>query len=110
MMGRKFLAFVAVGLLVSGLTVNALAQRPPVKGGPGPKPVQWGDPDWPSYSKVFGIEDRLAVEDVREITQSGGIFSDEIRPGSTCRVELGRAGRLTRCEVKTLGLTVIIRR
>jgi hypothetical protein len=50
---RRTIAFAfVVGLLVSGLLGTVLADTITHWKGPGPKPWQLGDPDWPAFSKV----------------------------------------------------------
>jgi hypothetical protein len=52
MIRRATVLALAVGLLVSGLLGNALADNVTRWNGPGPRPWQMGDPDWPAYTKV----------------------------------------------------------
>ena len=52
MIRRAIFLAVVVGLLVSGLLGTALADNITHWKGPGPKPWQLGDPDWPAFSKV----------------------------------------------------------
>lgn len=38
-------------VLAIGLLTTSVARVQPGRGEPGPKPWQWGDPDWPAQSK-----------------------------------------------------------
>jgi hypothetical protein len=70
MMWRRVLAVVVAGLLILGPLSGALAMKPPVKGKG--NPVKWGDPgivgpefgdpDWPAFSREREEGQRTAVK------------------------------------------------
>jgi hypothetical protein len=112
-MWRKVLLFVVVGLLVSGFLGVTLAENPPHRGfggDPGPKPWQWGDPDWPSYSRDAGMTRRLAVEDGDVAIRPDGMDAHRAWSGSACRVQGKHSAPSRRYTVRVLGLTIVIRR
>ena len=112
-MWRKVSLLVLVGLLVSGLLGVTLADIPPRRwsgGEPGPRPVQWGDPDWPSYSRDGGVTRWIAVEDRFVTIRLDRIDAREAWSGS---VRDGRGKRVAPSRLYTmrvLGLTIVIRR
>lgn len=79
-MWRRVLAVVVVGLLVMGPLTGALAMKPPIKGkgnpvkwgDPGIAGPEFGDPDWPAFSKTKEDGQRIAVK-----------FGDPGMPGGT---------------------------
>jgi hypothetical protein len=114
-MWRKVIPALLVGLLVSGLFVQALADKPPTRGGPGegPKPFQWGDADWPAFSKDIGIHKRLAGESLDRVSPFSGL--DRQRVGSVSldseRVNRRSPSRGSTVYVmRVFGLTIFIRR
>ena len=112
-MGRKVLFFVVVGLLISGLLGVALAEIPPRRdngGEPGPRPWQWGDPDWPSYSRDAGVAKRLALEDAGTTIRPEGMDAYRFRFGPAGHVRDKRGAPSRRYVVRVLGPTIIIRR
>jgi hypothetical protein len=114
MMWRKVVLTVVIGLLVSGFSSGVLAERPPTRGwniGPGPRPVQWGDPDWPAFCDDFGLESRVAVDDTGAITpESVSRTTDRARQGSIRRHQGRRGLPPRRFEARILGTRVAIRR
>ncbi|MFH1311755.1 MAG: hypothetical protein ABIJ00_00875 [Candidatus Eisenbacteria bacterium] len=112
-MGRKILLFVVMGLLTFGLLGIALAETPPRRdygGDPGPRPLQWGDPDWPSYSREAGVARRLAVEDADATIRPDGMDAHRARFGSAGHVRDRHGAPSRRYVVRVLGLTIVIRR
>jgi hypothetical protein len=112
-MGRKVLLFVVVGLLISGLLGSALADIPPRRdfgGEPGPRPWEWGDPDWPSYSKDAGGADRPAGEEGDTTIRLDGrdVFSVRFDPSGRVQDRHRVPSRLY--VVRILGHTIVIRR
>lgn len=114
MMWRKVVLAIVVGLLVSGLSTGVLAEKPPTRGwdsGPGPKPWELGDPDWPAYCDNFGLESRVAIEDAGPVTyRPVGIRADRARLGSDGLYQGRRGLPSRRFEVRILGSKVAIRR
>ncbi len=46
-------ACLTIGIIFAiGLLTFSLAGKPPGRGEPGPRPFEWGDPDWPACSKL----------------------------------------------------------
>ncbi len=111
MMRRAIIAAVVVGLLVSGLLGTALADQRIFWLGPGPKPWQCGDPDWPAFSKVDGVKPYLAGEDAGLLeSQSVGPASMGIQPEMAGSILEERRSLSRRYEVRILGYTIRIRR
>jgi hypothetical protein len=112
-MWRKVLLFVVVGLLISGFLGLTLAETPSRRGtggSPGPKPWQWGDPDWPSYSRDTGISKRRAVEDADVTIRPDGMDAHRAWSGSACYVQGKHRAPSELYKVRVLGLTIVIRR
>jgi hypothetical protein len=114
MMWRKVVLAIVVGLLVSGLSTGVLAEKPPTRGwdsGPGPKPWQWGDPDWPAYCDDFGLESRIAVDNgITVASRPVAIRADRARLGPISLYQGRRGLPSRRFEVRILGSKVAIRR
>ena len=114
MMWRRVVFACVIGLLVSGLFSGVLADRPPIRGwnpGPDPRPVQWGDPDWPAFCDDFGLESRIAVDNAGPtVSEPVGSASERGRPGSIRRYQGRRSLPSRQFEVKLLGSKVAIRR
>ncbi len=51
-MMRRMVVCITVAILLSFFG-SCLAQDLPGRGDPGPRPWQWGDPDWPAQNKHF---------------------------------------------------------
>jgi hypothetical protein len=111
MIRRATVLAVAVGLLVSGLLGNALADNGTHWMGPGPKPWQLGDPDWPAFSKVNDSGQFLAGD------IAGPVWIESVGPAAR-RIQPVREGSLLderrslsrQYEVRILGRTIRIRR
>lgn len=111
MMRRAILAAVVVGLLVSGLFGTALADNRTLWVGPGPKPWQCGDPDWPAFSKVKELRPYLAGDIAGSVVfQPVGPASMGIQPERAGSLLEERRSLSRRYEVRILGYTVKIRR
>jgi hypothetical protein len=101
---------VVVGLLVSGLSAGALAHRPPSQGPPRP-PVQWGDPDWPSYISVFDeVRTRAVACGEDGSTQISDPATEPAKPGLEEALRRRHVLRSRQCKIEILGRTIIIRR
>lgn len=110
MMRRKIALIAVVGLLVLSFCGEARADRPWHRGGPGPKPVEWGDPDWPAFSKDFRVDSRLAGEDAGETSQATWIEVWRTKSRPICHIQ-GQNRVQSRCYVvRILGFTIVIRR
>jgi hypothetical protein len=111
MMRRAFIAAVVVGLLVSGLLGTALADQRIFWVGPGPRPWQCGDPDWPAFSKVNGLKPHLGGQDEGSPAIGPvGPASIGIRPEKAGSILEERRSLSRRYEVRILGYTIRIRR
>ena len=111
MMRRAIIAAVVVGLLVSGLLGTALADNRTLWFGPGPKPWQCGDPDWPAFSKFYGTNPYLAGENAGSLAiQPVGPASLAIQPEMAGSILEERRSLSRRYEVRILGYTISIRR
>lgn len=107
---RRVTLLVVVGLLVSGLSTGALAHRPPSQGPPRP-PVQWGDPDWPSYINV--LDDgrmRTMAFDEEGSTLVTDQATEPDRPPSERTFRRRHVLHSRLCKIEILGRTIIIRR
>jgi hypothetical protein len=112
-MWRKVSLLVLVGLLISGLLGVTLAESPPRRGfggNPGPRPVQWGDPDWPSYSREAGVTKRIAVDDRDMTIPPDRIDAREVWAGSARDGQAKRVAPSRLYTLRVLGLTIVIRR
>ena len=109
MMRRAIFMAVVVGLLISGFLGNALADDRIWPNDPQPTPRQYGDPDWPAFSKVHRFKQFLAGEN------TGLLSIDPVGPGSRS-IERWQTGPLLderrslsrRYEVRILGSTTRI--
>lgn len=111
MMRRAIIAAVVVGLLVSGLFGTALADNRTYWVGPGPKPWQCGDPDWPAFSKVYGVNPYPAGENAGLLAiQPVGPASMGSHPDMARSILENRRSLSRRYEVRMLGYTIRIRR
>jgi len=111
MMRRAIIATVVVGLLVSGLFGTALADKRTHWVGPGPKPWQCGDPDWPAFSKVYGVNPYLAGENTGLLAiQPVGPASMGSHPEKAGSILEKRRSLSRRYEMRMLGYTIRIRR
>jgi hypothetical protein len=111
MMRRAIIAAVVVGLLVSGLLGTALADNRTYWVGPGPKPWQCGDPDWPAFSKVRDVNPYLVGVRAGSLAiQPVGPASMGIQPERAGSVLEERRSLSRRYEVRILGYTIRIRR
>ena len=107
-MWRRVLAVVAVGLLVSGLFGDALASKPPIRGKG--SPTQWGDPDWPAYTKARGEKKQVAVKFGVEPILPDGTATGSAQPGCIGHDWRKHRWPSRRYEVRILGRTIVIRR
>jgi hypothetical protein len=111
MIRRAVIAAVVVGLLVSGLLGTALADHRTHWMGPGPKPWQCGDPDWPAFSRVYGVNPYLAGERAGSLSiRPVGPASMGIEPDKAASILEERRSLSRRYEVRILGYTIRIRR
>ena len=107
---RKIVLLAAVGLLVLSFIGEAQADRPRHKGGPGPKPVEWGDPDWPALSRDFGPERRLAGQVAGETSQATRIVVRPSKSRPFCQAQGQRRAHPRVYVVRVLGFTIVVRR
>jgi hypothetical protein len=111
MMRHAIIAAVVVGLLVSGLLGTALADNRTYWVGPGPKPWQCGDPDWPAYSKVRDVIPYLAGNNAgSQAIQPVGPASTWVQPDKAGSLLDERRSLSRQYEVRILGYTISIRR
>jgi hypothetical protein len=111
MIRRTVVSALVVGLLVSGLLGHALADNRTHWMGPGPRPWQLGDPDWPAFSKAPEYEQYLAGDNAGLLwIDPVGPVARRIQPKSAGSA-LDRRDSLSRqYEVRILGRTIRIRR
>jgi hypothetical protein len=106
---RAIIAAVVVGLLVSGLLGNALADNRTRWWGPEPKPWHCGDPDWPAFDKVRNANPHFAGEHPGpDAIQPAGPASTDAQPKKAGSALEERSSLSRRYEVRILGYTIRI--
>jgi hypothetical protein len=109
MMRRTIFMTLVVGLLVSGFLSNVLAEGRIRPFDPGSDPWQFGDPDWPAFSKIDRCRQFLAEEQVGLLSiEPIGPASRSFRPQQAGSMLDERRSLSRRYEMRILGRTIRI--
>jgi hypothetical protein len=108
---RKVVLLAVAVLLIFGLSGEAIARKPPVRGnpGPGPRPFEYGDPDWPATSRAGGPAARCLGDAWNRIPSVDGRVPQQ-RHEQALPAEEERRSSARRFVLRVMGVTIVVRR